>query len=393
MQDSARKHCAFCLLIGLTAALTGPALSLAGNIVFLDRIPQSREGLAAGPGGLLYGIGYNVPSVFTLNPGTDAFNEQATSLTVSSTLINVGGIFYGVTLGGTIFSFNPVTNVTTSLANAGDNARPFPVVDLTTDGQGNIYGVTSLGGQYNGGSVFEFDTNTDTLTTLGSFQDPNGHYPSSPPVLGSNGKIYGTTQGGGSGNGGTFYELDPSTGDITTLGSFTTATGTQPIGELVADSQGNLYGVTWNGGGNDDGTIFEANPDTGNISPLASFGGIYGSHPEAGLIADAAGDFFGTTNTGVGQLGVSGTVFEYDSNTGQLTMVATSGGLVNIDPQAVLVADSQGNLYGTTFGGFLFEVTGSGFVVPEPSTLALLGVAACAVMARRNRRRDVSLDV
>ena len=364
------------LVAGLTTTIAA-ALAHAGNIVALDSIAASREGLAVGPGGLFYGVGYNVASIFTLNPGTHAFNQQSTTLTVSSTLVDVNGTFYGITGGGYFFSFNLSSDLPTTLADAGDNASPSPVIDLTTDGHANIYGVTSMGGQNSDGSVFEFNTNTSMLTTIGSFDASNGG-PSSPPVLAQNGEIYGTGASA-------FYQLDPGTGNITTLGSVATVTGGAPIGDLVADNQGNLYGVTFNGGANSVGSVFEANENTGKISLLASLGGDYGSNPEAGLIEDSAGDLFGTTSTG-GQNG-DGTVFEYDSNTGQLTTVATFDGANGSHPQAVLIADSQGNLYGTTLGngttGTLFEVTGSGFVVPEPSSAALLLVGALSILRRR----------
>ncbi|MGO9266028.1 MAG: choice-of-anchor tandem repeat GloVer-containing protein [Candidatus Binataceae bacterium] len=153
------------------------------------------------------------------------------------------------------------------------------------------------------------------------------------------------------------------------------ADGTAPSAGLIADKSGNLYGTTYQGGANGEGTVFELTPSGGwSESLLWSFGSgsADGQNPYAGLFMDGSGNLYGTTGAG-GHYG-GGTVFE-------LTPPTTSGGIwsesilwdfgnVNdgdgVEPFAGLIMDKSGNLYGTTgagghnAGGTVFELTPPG---------------------------------
>src|SRR5436190_2003791 len=95
---------------------------------------------------------------------------------------------------------------------------------------------------------------------------------------------------------------------LTTLYSFTGSDGARPYAGLIADASGNLYGTTDNGGASGYGTVFKVTP-TGTETVLYSFtGGSDGAYPLAGLIADASGNLYGTTYLG-GANGY-GTVFK-----------------------------------------------------------------------------------
>jgi uncharacterized repeat protein (TIGR03803 family) len=125
--------------------------------------------------------------------------------------------------------------------------------------------------------------------------------------------LFGTTDGGGSNNDGTVFELVNNNGTYTlnTLVNFTGGNGASPRkAGLIADSNGDLFGTTLQGGSNNDGTVFELvnNNGTYTLNTLVNFTGNNGSMPDTGLIADANGDLFGTTYGGVSNN--YGTVFE-----------------------------------------------------------------------------------
>ena len=131
------------------------------------------------------------------------------------------------------------------------------------------------------------------------------------------------------------------------LHRFTGRDGAVPHGALIFDAPGNLYGTTHNGGTNGYGTVFQLDP-SGALTVLHSFtGGSDGAYPEAGLIADMAGNLYGTTYGG-GAGG--GTVFQLQAS-GTLTVLHTFTGGDGAYPVAGLLADAAGNLYGTTAGG------------------------------------------
>ena len=99
---------------------------------------------------------------------------------------------------------------------------------------------------------------------------------------------------------------------LTTLVSFNDNDGAHPDAGLIADANGNLYGTTYSGGASGYGTVFEIVKTTDGYAStpttLVSFGGSDGANPDAGLIADANGNLYGTTL--IGGASGDGTVFE-----------------------------------------------------------------------------------
>ena len=203
---------------------------------------------------------------------------------------------------------------------------------------------------------------------------------------------------------------------LTTLVNFNFSNGAYPDAGLIADANGNLFGTTVVGGAGANfsaqiyryGTVFEVPyiATTGGYATtpttLVSFDNMDGSGPTAGLIADANGNLFGTTEEGGAFANPSqkipgyGTVFEvpYNATTGYNTTPTT---LVSFDstggayPDAGLIADANGNLFGTTQGGgasafgTVFELSGSGFVPPaqfagKPGTTNCAGVSTSTLV-------------
>ena len=250
-----------------------------------------------------------------------------------------------------------------TFASSGDGQYPY--AGLITDSSGNLYGTTNQGGAHGVGTVFELVNSSGSysekvLYSFAGYQSGgDGAYPQAGLVMDSSGNLYGTTAGGGVGNEGTVFELVNSSGTYTekVLYSFNFSGGASPDGGLVIDGSGNLYGTTQSGGANFFGTVFELVNSAGTYSEqvLYSFtkSGGDGGYPYAGVIIDGSGNLYGTTVQG-GANGF-GTVFELVNSSGsyseQVLYSFTNSGGDGANPIAGLLADSSGNLYGTTQSG------------------------------------------
>src|SRR5262249_12000378 len=153
----------------------------------------------------------------------------------------------------------------------------------------------------------------------------NGSTPLGGLVQDSSGNLYGTTRSGGAASQGTVFRISTASAlPVTTLASFSSGGGTKPAGALVADNFGNLFGVTEFGGAAGYGTVFEVQASNGNITTLASFNSTDGAYPEGRLVRDSNGNLFGTTFAG----GTTnrGTVFEVQAGSGTITTLASFTG-------------------------------------------------------------------
>jgi uncharacterized repeat protein (TIGR03803 family) len=298
---------------------------------------------------------------------------------------------------------------------------------LTIDGGGHLYGTTYSGGiQYDGGFGVVFKMSPQgsggVLSPMYTFNlESDGGDPAAGVLFGPDGVLYGTTS-----NGGTVFTLRPpptfppsfiSPWTIDFLYDFPLFKD-RPAGDVVFDSVGNIYGVTWEGGSDgcfDNqgcGTVYELTPigaggwqettlytfqggtdgaypagvtfdSAGNLIGTASEGGAYGSgvifqltpsggkwsesvlynfnnqgnggySPEAGLISDASGNFYGSTNFTPSPT-YSGTIFEFSPSNGgwTYTVLAQIPPQYELGPSAPLTMDAAGNLYGT-IGNFSY---------------------------------------
>jgi uncharacterized repeat protein (TIGR03803 family) len=254
-----------------------------------------------------------------------------------------------------------------SFANSPDGANPRYVTPVL-DAKGNLYGTTNYGGNYGLGTVFEL-TSSGTETAFHSFNvdGTDGAYPEAGLVM-YQGNLYGTTVEGGTDNiYGTVFELKHTTKGWTEkiLHSFgAIGDGSQPYCALTVDSKtGNLYGTTSVGGAYSYGTVFELT-QLGAETVLWSFGdGTDGANPVSGVVRDAKGNLYGTTEYG-GDYG-KGTVFELTPSGREKVLWSFGNGTDGAYPLARLVL-YNGNLYGTTVDGGIygdgtvFEVTPSG---------------------------------
>lgn len=195
----------------------------------------------------------------------------------------------------------------------------FPEGPLVQASDGKIYGTTTSGGLFGGGTIFQWDPASLTLSTLYHFCAlpgcADGSYPSSGVIQGADGNFYGVTSangvglnGGGSGTG---FQFTPQ-GALTVLHTFTWPDGASPAG-IVQATDGNLYGMTKGGGNSNLGTLFKIT--TGGIfTKLHDFAGgqFDGSQPQSAPVQRTDGNIYGTTLSG-GSVLSTGVVFRLNT--------------------------------------------------------------------------------
>jgi uncharacterized repeat protein (TIGR03803 family) len=266
-----------------------------------------------------------------------------------------------------------------SLDNCADGELPY--YGVVFDSAGNLYGAAA-GGAYGGGVVFELtpgSSGTWTETVLYNFCAVSGCADGEFPqalVFDTAGNLYGTAQAGGTNTCGSegcgvAFELSPGgdgTWTETVLHDFADdgKDGWSPVGGLVLDAAGNLYGTTAYGGATykKEGTAFELSPATGGTwtetvlhnfcsAPACADGG----EPYVGLVFDSSGNLYGTTFLGGSHLGGCGglgcgVAFQLTpSGNGKWkdkTLHTFKSGEGGVRPQSGLILDAAGNLYGTT---------------------------------------------
>jgi len=271
------------------------------------------------------------------------------------------------------------------------NENGGPISGLASDALGNLYGTTFGTGacSVGCGEVFKLTKESDgsfSLSVLYSFQGSiagDGENPYGAPILDSAGNIYGTTTAGGNGSG-IVYKLAPAGNGtyketvLHVFGASGTKDGTSPYSTLAFDSHGNLYGTTNQGGGgeggtfclNGCGTVFKLSPNangTWKETVIHSFPGTRGStdgqNPHGGVVFDSEGNLWGTTQTGgnmhacvqFGDPTGCGTVFELTPQANgtwkETTLFEFAGESTGFNPWDGLVIDNAGNLYGMTTNG------------------------------------------
>ena len=265
---------------------------------------------------------------------------------------------------------SPVANLRV-LHHFGEDDGEYPDTDLVMDGDGNLYGMTVQGGDFNSGTVFRLSptpTGWEESVLYSFTSGADGGQSYGGVTLDAQGNIYGTTVVGGSWTGcpedgcGVVWKLTKNGDDYThsVLHAFQAgeSDGQGPGGPVSFDAQGNLYGMTPLGGDFNAGTIFKLSPTPAgpwNATLIHEFtGGIDGgSASKARLIFDNAGNMYGVATTG-GAFGV-GTVFRlspdglggWDFD----TLYSFKGQPDGIFPYGGLLRDNSGTLYGTTYYG------------------------------------------
>ncbi|MGA8299041.1 MAG: choice-of-anchor tandem repeat GloVer-containing protein [Terriglobales bacterium] len=352
---------------------------------------QPYAGLISDQSGNFYGVtesggAYNKGTVFELSPSGNGWTETVLySFTGGSDggnplgdlAMDVSGNLYGTAVEGgdpsaqcgTVFELSPSQGAWTFAV-----ARTFlggpkdgcaPLAGVSFDAVDRLQYVTTAGGAYNVGAAYGQEMASFGVNRGG---DPSGTV---------NNWGFGTAFNGGAHNAGTVYFLNFQCNDaqpekggcaesIVPKHAFSGGKGgANPSGSLWGTLVGGLavmYGTTSNGGKYGNGTVYQLNQNQkGGIgfSSLYSFSGADGMSPSAGLVADAAGNLYGTTTWGGTNPGYDGTVFKLTPGVGKkdkviwnlTTLYSFSGGDDGGEIYSGLVMDSAGNLYGTTVSG------------------------------------------
>jgi uncharacterized repeat protein (TIGR03803 family) len=279
------------------------------------------------------------------------------------------GVVLGFVVAMTLAAAAQATSST--MTNFNNYNGAYPYAGLIQGADGNFYGTTLFGGTRNVGTVYKVTpygvprTNQSVVYSFTPY-GPDGNEPAGPLLWGSDGNLYGTAYQGGDGicgspnvGCGTVFQINPSTGAEFTVHTFaiSNSDGINPISGLIQSPAGGpLFGTASNGGANGYGMIFSVNLDGSGYTDLYDFcpvaGCADGANPEAGLVADASGNLYGTTVYG-GASGY-GVVYELVASTGYTYTVLYSfaGSPDGANPFAPLVLGPDGDLYGTTaYGG------------------------------------------
>ena len=352
----------------------------------------------------------------------------------TGSLIDVGGVFYGMTPSGgadsdgTIFSFNPATNSESLLYSftgyPSDGQIPYGSFIQSATNGAVLYGMTNAGGSQGTGAVIEFNTATNTENVLGSFDNINlggthgSLIQSGTTLFGMAGNIfsfnlntnaasllyafqgrpdgavsggvgtpvqvgnvmYGMNGGGGASGHGAIFSYNLTTNTETVVHSFSgDPDGNQPMGSLT-QSGSVLFGMT-SGGGTGSGTIFSYDTSDNSYQTLFSFNGSDGAGPEGDLLVDGTMLFGTTAGGGVGK------VFAFDTLTDTLTDLHSFDITDGANPSGDLLLVGN-NLYGLTphggvnNNGVIFSIS-----IPEPATVTLIMAVGGAMLCRRPRRK------
>lgn len=224
---------------------------------------------------------------------------------------------------------------------------------------GYLFGVTSGGGQFDGGTIFK-------ITLAGAFsvvhhfgQNPtDGGRPHGGLTTGNDGRLYGTTTIGGPAGRGTVYSIDADGSDFTMHAWFPGfgVDGQVPQGPLALGTDGNFYGTAAFGGAQGGGTVFRFNPTDETLTVLHHMTPEGGTRPNAGLIQGSDGAFYGTASRSTPDANFSGTLF-------RITPTGVFTRMLNFEHPAV--GNASAGSYGP--GGKLLEVAPGTFIGTAPN--------------------------
>lgn len=280
-------------------------------------------------------------------------------LTINGLEYGPGGILYGAAWKNwkkvVVFSYDPVGKIYNELHTTADSSVGWGMFGkLLYASNGKLYGNTYSGGLHDFGVIFEFDPVDTTWTVLHHFDEANGKWPKGHLIEAGNGRLFGMTNVGGNNNNGVLFEYNLQLDTFICHIKFSGAnTGSNPVdNNLFQASNGKIYGLTYQGGNSNDGTLFEFDTASNSLSILYSFyfNGSIGIDAEGSVMQAGDGKLYGVCRTGTS--GKFGSIFSYDIGTStispeKLNMDVSEGE----QPIGRLLHHSNGKLYSTAHGG------------------------------------------
>jgi len=339
----------------------GPGLGYDPSGVVADAAGNLYGATSSGGRSILTGV------LFELAPdGTETvLKEFGPRGDASILLLDASGVLYGTLTSGLLYKqplggvFKPFFPFRTAASGT------TPSGGVTEDAAGNLYGTTQTGGigisptSGGYGTIYK-SSPTAQLTTLYKFTGGlDGSSPIGGVVADATGHLFGTAAAGGTANLGTVFKLEPS-GRLKVLHSFTGgADGKTPDQPLLRDSANNLIGATAGGGSGHGGIVFKVSP-AGKETVLHAFGtGTDGRQPSSALVADQGGNLYGTTT--YGGASDAGTVYKLSPDGAETLLYEFKGGADGEYPTGGLVLKADGTIIGATLsgeaGGTVYELT------------------------------------
>jgi uncharacterized repeat protein (TIGR03803 family) len=338
--------------------------------------------LSPKPGG---GLAYSVLYTFS-----GIGNDSAPN---GSLVRDAAGNFYGTTISfgdGEVFELSPdgsggMTETVLYTLGSSDGPGPSPLV---LDAAGNLYGTGHFGGAHSLGYVFEVSPNPGggwTFQHIHDFGGLDGSYPTAGVIVDASGNLYGTTgEGGNSSNCssgcGVVFKLSQNSGKWTetVIHEFDGGNGSDPMGPLMMDAAGNLYGTAAVGGPKGFGVIFELTLVSGKwqATTLHSFTDAEGdgAAPNSALVL-RNGNLYGTTGSGGGGLGEC--VSFGDAGCGSVFELSPSGS----GWKETILFEFDGGTDGAFPDGVIFSSDGKAFGVAEAGGSSNAGVVYELVLA------------
>jgi uncharacterized repeat protein (TIGR03803 family) len=272
-----------------------------------------------------------------------------------------------------------------------------PLAGLAIDGSGDLYGVASRGGPSGTGTVFALRHGDQGYTfellhafsALSAGVNDDGAIPEGTPLVDASGDVFGTAVAGGGSGFGTVFELARTGSSYTYVLLHAFQGGGDsgfPVAGLVADAAGNLYGTTEGNPNAAEGTVFALERDPfgasfGFHTLYAFLDGNDGAVPLAPLTLDGAGNLFGTATQGGPN--DSGTIFELaraETGFDFRVLYAFEGDFLDGDqPAGGVTFGPAGKLYGTTLAGGVFAFGTAFALAPPPTALDQVVVASPGV--------------